>query len=219
VLIQSLLAIALTSAFIAGTRTLRESAKPGPDLARDARRTPWATAVLFVVIATLSVIQILDPALLLLLCRDASLIAAGEWWRLATSVLVQDGGVAGGSFNLLSLLLVGGVAEFLWGTRRWICIVVVGVLLAQTVARTWQPNGAGNSMINFSLAGAVCIACLARCQIRPALVAAFLALGAAGLLCLLRDIHGAAAACGAATGLVFIELDRYRQRQRLARQK
>jgi rhomboid protease GluP len=139
--------------------------------------------------------------------RNAALIASGEVWRLVTALVVQRGGFAGSIFNLVSLALIGSVAEHLWGTRRWVVIVVVGGILSEVVALAWQPIGAGNSVANFSLAGAVCVRCLTRRPSRTALGTACLALGSCAGLLLRRDIHGAAALIGAMTGLALITPD------------
>src|ERR1043166_5289024 len=74
-------------------------------------RLPKITIVLFLIVAVPTVLQFFFPALLTALERDRSRILAGEFWRLATSLLVQDGGIQGSVFNLVSLLLLGSVAE------------------------------------------------------------------------------------------------------------
>lgn len=63
--------------------------------------------------------QLIHPALLTLLERDAARIRQGEWWRLATALLVQDGGLAGGISNIAALLLIGSQAEQLLQRRVW----------------------------------------------------------------------------------------------------
>jgi membrane associated rhomboid family serine protease len=104
-------------------------------------------------------------------------------------------------FNVVSLVLIGSVAEHLWGTGRWVVIFAVGGIVSEIVALKWQPIGAGNSVANFSLAGAVCVFCVMRHPPRPVVTAACIALGGCGALLLRRDIHGAAGLIGAAMGL------------------
>ena len=77
---------------------------------------PWAALLSAVAIAIPTTLQFVFPSVLALFRRDASAFWAGDWWRLLTPLLVQDGGVRGSIFNLLSLLLVGSVAERLWGS-------------------------------------------------------------------------------------------------------
>jgi membrane associated rhomboid family serine protease len=140
--------------------------------------------------------------------RDASRIVNGEWWRIGTALLVQDGGVAGTVSNLISLMLVGSAAERLWGTRRWLLIFFVGAICSEVAALAWQPIGAGNSVANFSLAGAVAVLCvLARPSLAVRLTAA-VTLAAGAALIVLRDIHGAATLAGAVIALVLVGRDR-----------
>ena len=98
----------------------------------------------------------------------------------------------------------------MWGSRRWLAIFAVGGILSEVVALAWRPIGAGNSVANFSLAGAVSILCVVRRTTRPAVFAAGIALASFAALLRLRDIHGAAALSGAMTGLVFVSVSRDR---------
>jgi len=116
--------------------------------------------------------------------------------------------LSGSIFNLVSLLLVGSASEQLWGSRRWLIIWFIGGVLSEIIAFAWQPVGAGNSVANFSLAASVAVLCLTRNPLRPARIAALLALGAGVSLLLLNDIHGAAAMLGAVIAIVLIWFDR-----------
>jgi membrane associated rhomboid family serine protease len=113
-----------------------------------------------------------------------------------TSLFVQDGGLGGTVSNLVSLLLVGALAERRWGSRRWLAIFAVSALAGGTVGLAWQPVGAGTSIAIFGLAGSIAIAIL-RDRPGPAtLLPAGLSIAAAVLLLVLKDIHGAAAVTG-----------------------
>lgn len=101
--------------------------------------------------------QLIHPALLTLLERDAARIRQGEWWRLATALLVQDGGLAGGISNIAALLLIGSQAEQLLRRRVWLTVFLLGAFTAEIVALTWQPVGAGNSVAVCALAGALAV--------------------------------------------------------------
>jgi membrane associated rhomboid family serine protease len=194
-----LLVIDLATAYLVGSKYLRST------LPRSSRHFTTVAVVLFLVFTAM--LQWIFPSVLSAGRRDAGRIAAGEWWRLGTALLFQDGGVAGTIFNLVSLLLVGGVAERIWGGRRWLLIFVAGGLLSEMVATAWHPVGAGNSVANFSLAGAVSLLCLVRRPTSGIAVAAAVSLAAGLALLLLRDIHGAATLFGAAIGLAFIRLE------------
>jgi membrane associated rhomboid family serine protease len=150
-----------------------------------------------------SALQFVFPALLPALQRDGARIAQGEWWRLITALGVQDGGLGGAVFNLVSLLLIGLVAERLLGAGRVALLFFLGGIVAEVVALAWQPLGAGNSVGNFSLAAGMVVFCLRRRPAPlPARIAALLAFAAYVVLAGLRDIHGAAGLAGAVLALL-----------------
>jgi membrane associated rhomboid family serine protease len=193
--------LGLCLAFAAGLIIIRNrSRQPLGTLAAPASQFPLATLLLFVMVAVPTALQFFFPVILSALERDYARFFSGEWWRVITPLFVQDGGVAGSIFNLISLLLVGGVAERLWGSRRMIAIFFVGGLISEVVAFAWQPIGAGNSVGNFSLAASVAVICLAPQAARITRVIALLALSSDTVLVVLRDIHGTAALAGAILG-------------------
>ena len=200
---STLYAVGLYAAYLAGAIELRARPTGG-----HARRLPRATLALAVLVAVPTTLQFFFPAVVDLFERNPSRIAAGEWWRLATSLLVQDGGVTGSVFNMIGLLLVGSVAERYWGGRRCVIVFALGGIAANAVALAWQPVGAGNSVANFALAGSVVVACLRSHRSRLVSLTALLALGAETWLMLLKDIHGAAALVGVATAVAMIALQR-----------
>lgn len=200
-----LYAVGLYAAFAGGSFYLRGPAQAADNPSAPARlpgRVPWATFALALAIAIPAALQLVVPSLLPSLARDRTAILAGEWWRLVTSLFVQDGGIPGTIFNLVTLLLVGSVAERIWGSRRMLLIYFTGGIASQLPALAWQPTGAGNSVANFSLAGSIALVCLlgARRPL-PRICAALACAAAAGLL-LLRDIHGAAFLLGIALAAV-----------------
>jgi rhomboid protease GluP len=147
-------------------------------------------------------IQLAVPGTLELFRRDAAAVAAGQVWRLATSLFVQDGGLVGGLFNLLWLFLAGGVAERIWNRATWLGIYFGGGLICELIALGWEPLGGGNSIAYFALCGSMLALPLRRNVDRRirALAGVGLAVGVA--LALLANIHGAAVLVGAAGGLI-----------------
>jgi membrane associated rhomboid family serine protease len=139
--------------------------------------------------------------------RNYARFLSGDWWRLITSLFVQDGGSSGSIFNLVSLLLIGTIAEKLWRSPRWLLIFFTGGILSQLVGFAWQPTGAGNSVANFSLAASIAVWCLTHSAPRAAKIAAILALGAGVILLFLKDIHGAAVIFGAVIALILIRIE------------
>jgi len=137
-----------------------------------------------------------------LLQRDAVRFMHGEWWRLITPLFVQDGGIAGASFNLASLVLVAMVAEQLWGGPLTILLFFAGGIVGEIAGLAWQPIGAGNSVANFSLAGSVVICCLVRHPTKLVQLIGLITLSTYILLVAIHDIHGVAATAGVLLALV-----------------
>ena len=65
-------------------------------------RFPQAMVSLLLAMGIASTLQIFLPMLLTTLQRDPTRVLQGEWWRIITALFVQDGGIAGTVFNLLS---------------------------------------------------------------------------------------------------------------------
>jgi hypothetical protein len=101
------------------------------------------------------VAQLIFPQLLLLFRRDASRIFAGDWWRIATALIFQDGGLVGGITNIVTLFWIGSVAEQVRSRWAWLFVGFAGALFAECSALWWQPLGAGNSVFTCSLAGSL----------------------------------------------------------------
>lgn len=189
--------LGLYAACTAGFSFIRNRAvQPLRTATAPAYRFPRATCLLVVTVALPTTLQFFFPEILSTFRRDYARFLSGDWWRLITPLFVQDGGVAGAVFNIVSLLLVGGIAEQVWGSKRMIGIFFVGGIVGEAVAFAWQPIGAGNSVGNFSLAASVAVACFAPQAGRVARLAAVLALSADVVLVLHKDIHGAAAVAG-----------------------
>jgi rhomboid protease GluP len=176
------------------------------DLGARKRRLPMLTIGLCVVLALCLLAQLSDPRLLDAFERDAAKIFAGQWWRILTALFFQDGRLAGGLSNISFLLLIGGLAEQFLRRGAWLVIYWLGALVAEGVALSWQPVGAGSSVGICTLAGAMIV-------MRPAgstrALPAALRMLAGVLACVLialRDIHGAATVAGAASTLGLLAL-------------
>src|SRR5215212_6979275 len=106
-LLAGLYILGLYGAFMAGAIYLRtqalDSTSPPKTLPI---RLPQVTLFLLFVVGIPSILQFFYPVLVALLQRDAVRFMHGECWRLITPLFVQDGGIAGASFNLASLVLV-----------------------------------------------------------------------------------------------------------------
>ena len=207
VLIQCLYALGVYAAYLAGALQLRAGAI---EARARAPRQPYATLVLALLVVIPTTVQFFFAPVLGVFERDAARIAAGQWWRLATSLLVQDGGIGGSVSNLVGLLLVGRVAECEWGSGRCVLLFFFGGVAGNLAGLAWQPVGAGNSVANFALAASVAFVVVLAGRPRIARLPAAIALGADGCLLLLKDIHGAAALVGIGMALAFIAARRPR---------
>ena len=121
------------------------------------QRLPVATAVVFVVTATTSILGLVIPGMLEGWQRTPQGLQ-GDWWRSFTALLVQDGGVAGTISNLAFLLVLGVVAEQVLGAGRWLVCYFGAGLVGELAGYLWQPRGAGNSVAICGLAGALIVA-------------------------------------------------------------
>ncbi|MEO8243935.1 MAG: rhomboid family intramembrane serine protease [bacterium] len=163
-----------------------------------AHRIPFLTLAVAVLTSAGFVTQLLESGALEALQRNGSAIAAGQWWRLLTALLVQDGGWAGFVSNLAGLVLIGASAEQLISRRAWTALYLVPAFIVELIALRWQPVGGGNSVAWMALAGAMWILAL-RHKGGPGLSLlgwAGLAIGA--LLSMKSNIHGPAILLGAA---------------------
>jgi membrane associated rhomboid family serine protease len=195
-LLSAVLLIAIRAALGIPTR------QPGVGLRGDAIRRPGAkrfpslTITIALVLAFCLALQVAQPWLLTTLRRNADSVRTGEVWRLATALFFQDGWLAGGVFNIVSLVAVGAVAERRFGRRSWLLLYFGGAVIVEIIALRLQPEGAGNSIANFSLAGALLVEA-GRLGSRTARVLGVIGFIPASLLVLRGDVHGAAILVGA----------------------
>jgi membrane associated rhomboid family serine protease len=167
-------------------------------------RVPLLTTGALLVVGTVSTLQLtVFPALLGDLRRDRTALAHGQLWRLATSLVVQDGGWPGAAFNLVSLAVVGSVAESLWRRPHWLLIGLAAGVGAQFWGLVVQPTGAGNSVLVFGLAASLLVRAFHEGP-PPSRVLAVVGLVAGATLLVTGDLHGGAVAIGGAVaaGLV-----------------
>ncbi|NUT41289.1 MAG: rhomboid family intramembrane serine protease [Thermoactinospora sp.] len=119
---------------------------------------PFLTGAVLVVTAVPSLLQFAVPGLEPALMRDPAAISGGEWWRLATALVVQDGGVFGTLFNLAFLAVLGYVAERAFGPARWLLLYVSGAVAGEAAGHLLNDPGAGNSIALCGLAAGLALA-------------------------------------------------------------
>lgn len=118
---------------------------------------PLVSAV--VLITTLGILlQLLNPALFLALRRDPTALSRGEWWRVITPLLVNDGSpIFHFVLDTAGFLLVGTVTERLFGAGRWLLLFFAGAAAGTIVGYLWDPYGAGTSIALCGLIGGLVI--------------------------------------------------------------
>lgn len=114
---------------------------------------PWLTFTVFALTAVPSLIGIAYPPFELALRRDPALIADGQWYRLVTSLVTQDGGVLGFVSNVGFLLALGIPAERRLGRWRWLVLYLGAAAAGQAMGCLAGTVGAGNSIADLGLAG------------------------------------------------------------------
>ncbi|NLG20086.1 MAG: rhomboid family intramembrane serine protease [Actinomycetales bacterium] len=196
--------------FLAGWVVLRGAVLRGSDVTsgRDLLRRivprPWAVA-LWCAVAVPSLVQLVAaPGLLGWGERANPEVAAGQWWRLATAVVLQDGGWAGTAFNLsvlaVTLVLVGAV----WRALPTVLVFAVGGVLANLLTvLTSGPAGAGNSMATLCLVAAAAVTTVLSGEWSwGTALPVLLIVAAAATLLVVHDEHGPAVVLGLVTGLL-----------------
>lgn len=163
---------------------------------------PFTTIIIALVLTVFGIMQAFSPLLQTLLERNMVLIFSGQWWRLFTSLLVQDGGLAGTIFNIIALLIIGSLAEQSWKRFEWLVIFLIGGILTNCLALFWQPIGAGNSIANFSLAGSLFMLSFFVHKQKFSQIISILGVILALVLLCMHDIHGIAVFIGMIIGLL-----------------
>jgi rhomboid protease GluP len=201
--------LAVLYAIVLGTAFAASRAPPLSPTAR--ARWPWATTIAMIIVGIPTLVQFtMASSLLEDLGRNSILIARGQVWRLFTSLVVQDGGLAGAVFNLVALALIGFAAEQAWGRLRWAAIALAGALGGELWGMIVQPVGAGNSVAVFSLAASLAVLAVLR-GAGVQRILGVVSLGGAALLLIIGDIHGGAATIGAVLGAVLALAERSSQ--------
>ncbi|HTQ07624.1 MAG TPA: rhomboid family intramembrane serine protease [Polyangiaceae bacterium] len=148
-----------------------------------------ATSVVFVVTSAVTALSLFVPSVLAALERTPA-AGAGEPWRLVTALFVERGGAAEIALNLVTLAVVGTLAERAWGSRAWLVFYLFGGVVGEIAGLAWKPVGAGSSVAMLGLAGG-CATLLLRRRTSPLLVLlGALLLAAGAVLTYLRNLHG-----------------------------
>ncbi len=94
------------------------------------RPIPWVAVGLTTLAVAGVVLQLCWPGAMDALDDDP---AKSGWWRVLTSVFMQNGGVSGAVWNIATLALVAACAEWFWGRTLTLGLFVAGILLPQHI--------------------------------------------------------------------------------------
>jgi rhomboid protease GluP len=177
------------------------------------RRWPVATTAVLAVTVVLTVLQFPFPEVRQALWRDPDALAAGQWWRLVTPLLVQYDAVWQIVVVLALIAGIGTFAERIFGHGRWLLLYFGCGVVGQAFGYRWEPPDAGASVAGAGLLGAVCAWMLSPAGPRQARVRIWavvwplvgLALTVAG------DMHGPPLLLGFALGGLMLWQDRRRE--------
>jgi hypothetical protein len=131
ILVERMLeAILFITAARTGVRLLSQPDETAPALARRlARRRVPVTAIVITALLTAGcLLEVAWPGALATLRQAPD----GAWWQTFTAPFVQDGGVTGALFNLISAAIILALAEWQWG--RLIAAVI-------WLTAAWAPVG------------------------------------------------------------------------------
>lgn len=193
-----LLAAIVTASVFAGGLLLRQRGKK--------LRFPWLTVLIALVTLVFSVLGEFDRDILDLLRRDGfGLTQQGEWWRIVSPLVVQDGGWPGLIFNLLTLVVLGTLVESIFGARLLAVAYLAAGLISEVFAYTLLQNQgfAGNSVANMGLAGLLGIVAVTSVEM-PAKIIGGLSLLAGAWLVFTGNLHGVGYAVGVLVGLAVL---------------
>lgn len=171
----------------------------GVSSARERRPSIWAP-ILWAGVAIPTLAQVVWPSLLGALRSDPTRIGGGEWWRLLSSIIIQDGGLSSAAFNLISLAIVAVLATWTWGGPRAIAIFLAGGIGLNALATAYGSAAAGSSGATLVLLASIagCGVVRRRGSLRRRAV---LAITAGGPILALGNPHGIAVLAGGLLGM------------------
>ncbi|WP_053927741.1 hypothetical protein [Streptomyces chattanoogensis] len=173
------------------------------------RPVPWVAVGLTVLAVAGVALQLCWAGAMSALDDDPS---KSGWWRVLTSVFLQNGGVAGAIWNIATLAFVAALAQWLWGGPLTAFLFAAGILLPERIDALLGLGGgpsadprnfAGSSGATYFLGATLAAALLTRSRIRKQQALA-VGVPALGLLmwCAQDNGHGLVAVYGFALGIL-----------------
>jgi len=171
------------------------------------KRLPVATISVLAVTGIVTGLQFVYAPLLPSLERAPTALAQHEWWRLITPLFVHADGWRQIAFNFPAILIVGILAERVWGKWRWLGIYFLCGIVGEMAGYAWKPHGAGASVAGAGLLGSLAAWLLWKRGAAPARIGGAVILLGAAVLTLFRDLHGPPILAGALLGFAMVKFD------------
>jgi membrane associated rhomboid family serine protease len=178
--------------------------EPIPERSKPNRRVPIATIVVLALTGLLTGLQFVFPILLSVLRRNPDAISRHEYWRLITPLFVHADGWRQIVFNFSAIAIVGVIAEKIFGSAWWLILYFVPGVVAEIIALSWDPYGAGASIAGAGLLGALVAWLLLVNKRVQAWAGASIILSGAIVLTYFRDIHGPPILLGASIAVLML---------------
>ena len=123
---------------------------------------PVFSLVAILLPALILMLMSLSPSILSVLQRDRVALAAGQWWRILSPLLVDSDGWFHWVYVSVGFVCVGIVAEHFLGRWRWLLLFFSGALAGELAGYLWQPYGGGTSIALFGVMGGLIVLLLKR---------------------------------------------------------
>ncbi|MFK0046205.1 hypothetical protein ACIQU4_19300 [Streptomyces sp. NPDC090741] len=94
------------------------------------RRVPWAAVALTGLALTGVALQLCWAGAMDTFGSDP---ARSGWWRVVTSVFMQNGGLFGGAWNIATLAVIAALADWFWGAPLTLGLFLAGILLPEHI--------------------------------------------------------------------------------------
>jgi hypothetical protein len=111
------------------------------------RGAPWGAVALTVVAVAGIVTQVCWSGAMDALDSDPG---KPGWYRVVTSVFMQNGGVAGAAWNIVTLAVIAALAQWFWGTPLMFGLFAAGILLPSHIDQLFGASGRSTDPRNFA---------------------------------------------------------------------
>ncbi|BFV61024.1 hypothetical protein KCMC57_up61280 [Kitasatospora sp. CMC57] len=111
------------------------------------RRIPWAAVGLTALALGGVALQLYWSGAMGALDADP---AKSGWWRVVTSVFMQNGGFGGAAWNIATLAAVAAFADWFWGAPLTLGLFAAGILLPEQIDKLWGQTSHSTDPRNFA---------------------------------------------------------------------